>query len=117
MLENIFEKFQSGFRANHSTETALLQVTNDLLIAEDAGECSVLILLDLTAAFDTVDHTSFINKLKTWFEVLRRALDWFVSYLSNRSFVVSVGDEVSHCSEMYCGVPQGSLLGPVIFSI
>lgn len=82
--ENIFEKCQSGFRADHGTETALLQVTNDLLIAEDAEECSVLILLDLTAAFDIVVHTIFINKLKTWVEVLGRVLDWFASYLSNR---------------------------------
>ncbi len=59
-------------------------------MAEDAGECSVLVLLDLTAAFDTVDHSILMNTLKTWFGVSGMAFDWFVSYLSNRTFEVLV---------------------------
>ncbi len=59
-------------------------------MAEDAGECSVLVLLDLTAAFDTVDHSILINTLETWVGVSGMAFDWFVSYLSNRTFEVLV---------------------------
>ncbi len=55
--------------------------------------------------------------LETWVGVSGTALDWFVSYLSNRTFVVSVAGEVSQCSEVVCGVPQGSLLGPILFSL
>lgn len=59
---NIFEKFESGFRALYSTETSLLKVTNDLLLVANRGESTVLILLDLRAAFDTVDHTYLIER-------------------------------------------------------
>ena len=67
MSENkIFAKFQSGFRALLGTETALLKVTNDLLLAADTGQSAILILSDLSAAFDTADHTLLIERLKSW---------------------------------------------------
>lgn len=78
---DIFEKFQSGFRSLHSTETALIKVTNDLLRAADSGMFSILIILDLSSAFDTVDHDFLISRLKNYVGISDVALDWFVSYL------------------------------------
>lgn len=63
---NIFDKFQSGFRKDHSSETALVRVTNEILTSADAGQTTILILLDLSAAFDTVDHMILLNRLRSW---------------------------------------------------
>lgn len=76
--------FKSGFRYLRSTETALIKGTNDLLLAADSGMCSVLILLNLRSAFDTVDHDVLISRVKNYVGISNVALDWFVSYLSNR---------------------------------
>lgn len=114
---NIFEKFQSGFRVLHSTETVLLKVTNDLLLATDREESAVLILLDLSAAFDTVDHAILIDRLKTWVGIRDTALSWFYSYLLERTFAVTIGNHSSSTAHITCGVPQGSILGPILFSI
>uniref|UniRef100_A0A8C6KMM3 Reverse transcriptase domain-containing protein n=1 Tax=Nothobranchius furzeri TaxID=105023 RepID=A0A8C6KMM3_NOTFU len=112
---NIYDSFQSGFRRAHSTETALLRVSNDLLTHSDAGDCSVLVLLDLTAAFDTVDHHLLLERLRDWVGLSGSALEWFSSYLSERSFSVAVSRFRSSTTSLTHGVPQGSVLGPLLF--
>lgn len=82
-VKNILDPFQSGFRPLHSTETALLKVTNDILMNADSGHHSILVLLDLSAAFDTVDHTSLLDRLKHWVGIDGTALKWFSSYLTD----------------------------------
>lgn len=114
---NLFEPLQSGFRKFHSTETALVKVTNYLLIASDSGCLSILILLDLSAAFDTVDHSLLINLLETVFGVSDTALKWFKSYLSDRKQFVVMGGCRSEVGVVKSGVPQGSILGPLLFCI
>ncbi len=113
----ICEDFQSGFRPSHSTETALIRVTNDLLLSSDHGCIFILVLLDLTAAFNTIDHNILLNRLENFVGISRSALAWFKSYLSDRHQFVAVNEEVSYRSQVQYGVPQGSVLGPLLFTL
>ena len=113
---NLLDNNQSGFKSGHSTETALLSVIEALKLARAASKSSVLILLDLSAAFDTVNHQILLSILKTK-GISGTALQWFKSYLSGRSFRVSWRSEVSKSQHLPTGVPQGSVLGPLLFSI
>ena len=114
---NVLEIFQSGFRANHSTETALVKVLNDLRLNADAKNLSVLVLLDLSAAFDTVDHDILLDRLENGVGFSGTVLKWFRSYLTGRESLVSLGDYSSNTEKMNCGVPQGSILGPILFNL
>ena len=111
----LIEPFQSGYRANHSTETALLRVFNDILRSIDQRKVTILVLLDLSAAFDTVDHNILLQRLHTRFGISGTALDWFKDYLANRRQRVSVNGSLSDPVQVKCGVPQGSVLGPLLF--
>jgi len=113
---NIWEPFQSAYRCQHSTETALIKVHNDIMRALDDGKVGVLVMLDLSAAFDTVDHEQLLARLHA-VGVRGKALSWFRSYLKDRAQLVVI--EGCHSSEVAldCGVPQGSVLGPLLFSL
>ena len=117
MSKGIHEKFQSGFRATHSTETALVKVVNDLRCNLDMRKLSVLVLLDLSAAFDTVDHGILLNRLYSTIGISGTVFNWFKSYLSDRKFFVNYSECSSRSYKLNCGVPQGSILGPLLFNL
>jgi len=109
------EKWQSSYKKFHSTETALLRVMNDVLCDIDNKRCVLLVLLDLSAAFDTIDHTTLLDRLSSRFGVKAQALSWFESYLTGRTQSVLIGNSRSEKCNLDFGVPQGSILGPKQF--
>ena len=113
--ESLHDTFQSAYRPYHSVETAIVRVQNDLLSAMNQGKLSLLVLLDLSAAFDTVDHKILLQCLSTQYGICGIALKWFCSYLTSRSSYVSVDGARSDSSPLKYGVPQGSVLGPQLF--
>lgn len=109
--------FQSAYTAGRSTETALLRVHSDLSQCLDDKRMSVVALLDLSSAFDTVDHCLLLERLRTDYGIRGSALCWFQSYLSERSYRVKVNDSMSGIVTLDWGVPQGSILGPILFKM
>ena len=112
---NLICPSQSTHHPHRSTETALLRITNDILFALDSGNVSLLTFLDLSAAFSTVDHYILLNRLQHMYGISGTALSWFSSYLTNTTQSVTVDDHISHVSRLSYGVPQGSVLGPILF--
>ena len=109
-------RYQSGNRKCHSTETALLHVTDDFLMAIDKSEVSVVVLLDMSKTFDSIRHDLLLQKLQN-IGVASSSLEWFHNYLFGRSQRVRIGDVISDPLPLKYGVPQDSILGPVFFTI
>ena len=116
-INNLETDNQYGYKKGHSTETILIKITNDILVASDKKTASVLLLLDLSAAFDTVDIDQLLNILSSDIGIKGTALDWFRSFLKKRTMRVKVNDAFSEVFELEFGVPQGSVLGPILFNI
>ena len=112
---NMISSEQSDFRLKHSILTTLLEVS-DYLKNMDAGHFIGAVFLDLKKAFDTVCHPILINKLQS-FGVGSLELDWFTSYLSNRKQITKVGTATSDMASVNFGIPQGSILGPLLFTL
>ena len=112
---DLLPEYQSAYRSCHSTETALLKVTSDALTAADRGMITILGFLDLSAAFDCVDHQILITRLERTFGISGLALNWIRSYLEGRTQRVRYNGAISAPAELSCGVPQGSVLGPLYF--
>ena len=108
-INDLGETYQSAYKRNHSTETALIRVHNDIAMAIDQHNSVILVLLDLSAAFDTVDHGILLSRLSNRFGITGTVLEWFRSYLSDRAC------SAPHVLEF--GVPQGSVLGPLLYSM
>ena len=113
---NLLPTHQSAYRPFHSTETALLSVHNNLVRSIDNGHVSLLVLLDLSAAFDTVDHQILLSVLSNRFSVDSTALNWFKSYLTDRTQIYTHAGSQTPSFSVDCSVPQGSVFGPLGFA-
>jgi exonuclease III len=112
---NLHEPFQSAYRVHHSTETALLRVYNDIIESIDNKHCVMLVLLDLSAAFDTVDHAVLLNRFEDALGITGHALAWLQSYFDDRYQSVHIDKASSQKHHLKTGMPQGSVVGPFGF--
>ena len=115
--EGLLNVNQSAYKSSHSTETTLLKIQNDIALSVDSGKAVALTLLDLSAAFDTIDHSLLYDCLHDWFGLDGTVLSWIKSYLSNRKQKIKIGDSFSEAVILPFGVPQGSVLGPLLFTL
>ncbi len=112
---SILSRFQSGFRKNHSTVTATMKVLNDITCALDNGRSCAAVFIDLTKAFDTVNHGILLSRLYS-IGLSETALGWIRNYLKNRCQRVQIKGSISDSLSIESGVPQGSILGPLLFT-
>ena len=114
---HLHEPLQSAYTPGHSTETAIVKVTNDVLRALDNRQCVYLVLLDLSAAFDTIDHQVFLSRLREDYGIAGGVADWMESYLTNRSQCIDINGTYSDKIKLEYGFPQGSKIGPFGFKL
>ena len=114
-INDLLPEHQSAYRSCYSTESALLKVTSDALLAADQGKLTLLGMLDMSAAFNCVDHIILVRRLNVSFGIDENALEWIVSYITGRRQYVRYNGRTSEISVVECGVPQGSVLGPLYF--
>ena len=113
---SLLPSYQSAYRRHFSTETVLLYMFDNILWSMERQNVTSLVAIDLSAAFDTVDHEILMNVLTSKFGVRNTAYAWFHSYLSHRSTQVQINNALSNPRELHYSVPQGSVAGPVLFS-
>ena len=106
---------QSAYKPGYSTETALLSIKNEVHLSLANGEPTALVLLDLSATFDSIDHNILLGYLKSWFGLGGTVLKWFASYLGNLCQAIEIGSTLSELSNLIYGIPQGSVLGQLFF--
>ena len=111
-----FHEGQYGFREKHSTELATVELMDRIISAVKDKRLPISIFMDLSKAFDTLDHAILLEKLR-YYGISGTSLDWFRSYLSNRKQYVEIDKEISPCLNIKTGVPQGSMIGPLLFLI
>ena len=104
---NISNEYQSAYKKFQSTETALPNIHNDILASMDAGKVTAVTMLYLSAASQTIYHSSLLRRLDDWFGVTGMALDWFKSYLTGRCQRIRLGDCLLSKADFIYGVPQG----------
>ena len=109
VYNDIVDNFQSAYKAGHSCETALLRVYNDIVTTIGRGNGDMLVLLDLSAAFDTIDHDNLFCILDKYVGICGNALKLIKSYFYNRTQRVQIDDVLSDFANIICGVPQGSV--------
>ena len=117
MSNSLYPSLQSAYRQNHSTEMALLKVRSGILMKMNSQNVVLLVLLDLSAVFDTVDHKILLSRLHSTFGITGKPLDWFALYLTGRSRLISISGVLSNYFQLSCGVPQGSCLGSLLYII
>ena len=115
--EGISNGNQSAYRVFHSTEMALLKIQNEIATSMDKGEAVGLVLLDLSAAFNTTDHSILFNCLQHWYGIDGVVLNWVQSYLNSRKQRIKINGYLSVAFQFPNGVPQGSVLGPLLFTL
>ena len=114
-VNRLHQRFQSAHKAHHSTETALLTITNGILRLLDRRDNVFLLLLDVSAAFGLVDHSLLLSRLNNSFGITGTVLQRFHSYLSGRSQFVEINDTKSLVRDLTVGAPQSSVLGPILY--